>query len=129
MKLLLDTHTYLWLRLEPHRLSRRAATEIDDKSNQLFVSLVSLWEMTIKSAKGQLKLPAADIRAVGIELDEFDIELLGIDTEDVSALEGLPSVHKDPFDRLLIAQAKRHGLILVTDDGLLRSYGVPILWK
>ena len=77
MRILLDTHTYLWLRLEPLRLSRTAAAIIEDSSNELLLSLVSLWEMTIKAAKDQLKLPAANIRAARAELQEFGIELLG----------------------------------------------------
>ncbi len=85
--------------------------------------------MTIKSSKGRLRLPASNMVAVLEELKSYPITILPIDTADLAVLESLPHIHKDPFDRLLVAQAKRHGLTLVTDDGILPEYGVSVLWN
>jgi PIN domain nuclease of toxin-antitoxin system len=129
MNFLLDTHTYLWLRMEPWRLSRAASKAIESAENELFLSIVSLWEMTIKSSKNQLELPSPGIEAVASELSAFEIGLVDLTLEDLVTLERLPHLHKDPFDRLLLAQTIRTGFTLITDDGAISKYGVPVLWQ
>ena len=128
MILLLDTHTLLWFLTNDSSLSARARDAIEDAANVAHVSAASLWEVAIKSALGKLKLPApyADIFPRQLETNGFG--LLPITPAHCAALLTLPFHHRDPFDRLLLAQAKVDGMTLVTDDGQLGSYGVPLLW-
>ena len=129
MKLLLDTHTYLWLSLEPDKVPLRALTTIDASPGEVFLSISSLWEMTIKHAKQQLLIPGGSMDAVLQELRQLPIHVLAVEPEDLLIPQSLPQLHKDPFDRILVAQALRYGMTLVTVDDALKDYGVPILWK
>ncbi len=128
MTLLLDTHTLLWFLTNDSSLSARARGAIEDPSNATHVSAASLWEVAIKFALGKLKLPApyADIFPRQLELNGF--ALLPITPAHCATLLTLPFHHRDPFDRLLLAQAKTEGMTLVTDDGQFGPYGVPLLW-
>ena len=128
MTLLLDTHTLLWFLTNDTSLSGRARAAIEDPANVSHVSAATLWEVAIKFALGKLKLPApyADIFPRQLELNGF--VLLPISPAHCVALLGLPFHHRDPFDRLLLAQAKAEGMTLVTDDGQFGPYGVPLLW-
>jgi PIN domain nuclease of toxin-antitoxin system len=128
MTLLLDTHTLLWFLTNDSSLSKRARAAIEDPANVSHVSSASLWEVAIKFALGKLKLPApyADIFPRQLELNGF--VLLPITPAHCATLLGLPFHHRDPFDRLLLAQAKAEGMTLVTDDGQFGAYGVPLLW-
>ena len=128
MTLLLDTHTLLWFFTNDSSLSTRARGAIEDSGNVARVSAVSLWEVAIKCALGKLKLPApcADVFPHQLETNGFD--LLPITPAHCAALLTLPFHHRDPFDRLLLAQAMAEGLTLVTDDGQFGPYGVPLLW-
>lgn len=123
MRLLLDTHVFLWVRTDDRRLSpevRRAIVEAD----VVLVSAASAWEMTIKAALGQIELRASvtdGIRDPGFQ------ELL-ITAVHAEAVAHLPRLHGDPFDRLLVAQASLLGLTLVTADAAVRAYPVPVLW-
>lgn len=127
MRLLLDTHTLLWFLTDDSSLSTRARDAIEDAGNATCVSAVSLWEVAIKFALGKLKLPSpyADIFPVQLELNGF--ELLPITAGSCATLLTLPFHHRDPFDRLLLTQATVEGMTLVTDDGHLGRYGVPLL--
>lgn len=128
MTLLLDTHTLLWFLTNDPNLSVRAREAIEESANPTHVSAASLWEVAIKLALGKLKLPApfGEIFPRQLELNGFG--LLPIAPAHCAALLTLPFHHRDPFDRLLLAQAKAESMILVTDDGQLGSYGVPVLW-
>ena len=128
MTLLLDTHTLLWFLTNDSSLSTRARSAIEDPANITHVSAASLWEVAIKSALGKLKLPApyADIFPRQLETNGFG--LLPITPAHCAELLTLPFHHRDPFDRMLLAQAKAEGLTLVTDDGQFAAYGVPLLW-
>jgi PIN domain nuclease of toxin-antitoxin system len=128
MTLLLDTHTLLWFLTNDSSLSARARAAIEDPANVSHVSAASLWEVAIKFALGKLKLPApyADIFPGQLELNGF--VLLPITPTHCATLLGLPFHHRDPFDRLLLAQAKAEGMTLVTDDGQFGPYGVPLIW-
>ncbi len=128
MKLLLDTHTVLWLLSEPELLPARVLDAVMSPTNTLLLSIVSLWEMTIKSAKGSLRLPAANIDMVAAEVQVRGIALLQFVVEYLVSLEALPLIHKDPFDRALVAQARRHDVTLVSVDRVLGAYGVDVLW-
>lgn len=122
-RLLLDTHVFLWWRGEPARLAPQARSAIAN-ADVVFVSAASAWEAGIKSALGRLQLP--DTLAAGVEDSGF--EKLPITFAHAESAAALPPYHKDPFDRLLAAQARAEGLTLVTHDRLLEPYGVEILW-
>jgi PIN domain nuclease of toxin-antitoxin system len=128
MNLLLDTHTLLWFLTNDPSLSAPARTVIENPGNVSHVSAASLWEVAIKCALGKLKLPApyADIFPRQLETNGF--ELLPIAPKHCVTLLTLPFHHRDPFDRLLLAQAKVEGMTLITDDGQFGPYGVPLLW-
>ena len=123
MNLLLDTHTLIWVFSQDERLSRVAADAIRDGSNLVFVSAVTAWEVAIKKALGKLRVP--DNYREGLRRYRFTP--LSISTEHALAIEGLPPHHKDPFDRMLIAQAQVESLTLVTRDPNMKAYGVPII--
>ena len=127
MKALLDTHTFLWWDGEPWRLSSRALAILQDPATSILLSVVSLWEMAIKSdlRKLSLRLPLAQLVA---EQVRNGIAILPVDLGHVLAVEGMPAVHRDPFDRLLIAQAKSEGAVLVTADPVFARYPVPVIW-
>lgn len=108
---------------------RPPAPTLEDASNELFLSLVSPWEMQIKSALGKLQLGKSVVELVRAELDRAAIQLLPIAIEHIDVLSRLPNHHRDPFDRLLIAQAIHDGLTLVSSDQTIARYAAPILWK
>jgi len=121
VKLLLDTHLLLWAAGEPSRLPRTARSLLDDPDNELLFSVASLWEVSIKRALGRKDF-AVDPRLLrrGL-LDNGYIEL-AIISDHVVAIDGLPTIHKDPFDRVLVAQAMIEGVTLLTTDFLLGRY-------
>ncbi len=131
MKLLLDSHTLLWALLEPDRLSPNARTLIGDPENQITVSYASFWEITVKIAKGKLKVPGSSIKPIISESRDLGFQFLGFIDEHFAALESLPifADHKDPFDRLLVAPAIVEGLPLLTVDAKMQRYPVQTVWK
>ncbi len=128
MKLLLDTHTFIWWDSEPSQLSERILTMCQDNSNTLFLSVVTVWEMQIKSQLRKLKLnlPLADLIENQQRIN--DIQLLPINLEHVLELDRLPLHHKDPFDRLLIAQTNIEEAILLSKDAAFSAYSVQTVW-
>jgi len=129
VRLLLDSHTLLWTFEEPHKLSRTAATALADPGNSLNVSIASLWEITIKIAKGQMSVPGSSIEYILGLVDSTRIEILPIRPTHLLELQTLPRLHKDPFDRILIAQSRVEQMPLVTVDKDIRKYDVEILWR
>jgi len=128
MKLLLDTHTFLWAIAEPTRLSRKATRVILDERNELLLSTVTLWEIIVKLQAGKLRLAASADYFQG-HWDRLGVrQVLPITPVHVYAVLKLPPVHKDPFDRLLAAQASVEGLPLLSADELLRRYPIQVLW-
>lgn len=123
MNLLLDTHVLLWAFTDDARLRGRARDAIVDGANPVFVSAVTAWEIAIKKALGKLEAPDDFLE----ELARHRFTPLYISCEHALAVEGLPPIHTDPFDRLLVAQAQLERLTLVTRDRRLGEYGVPIL--
>ena len=124
---LLDTAPLLWSVLSPPRLSKAARQALETGRNELIVSVVSLLEVMIKAQKGALPIsdPASWLdRAVG----ELHARILPVQAAHVYALHTLPGIHRDPFDRLLVAQAAVDGLTLITSDTVVRSYPVSTLW-
>ncbi len=123
MNLLLDTHVLLWWLDASPSLSQTASKTISDPSNLVFVSAAVVWEIRIKQTLGKLRIPA-DFRQV---LDRQPFEKLPITAEHAHAVGDLPSHHRDPFDRMLIAQAKVEGLTIVTHDRIFRQYRIPVV--
>jgi PIN domain nuclease of toxin-antitoxin system len=123
LRLLLDTHALVWTLLEQKRLSPVAIDAIEDSANDVFISVVSAWEIEIKLAKGKLPMPGS----LGDALSEQRFESLPVTLPHVLAVESLPRHHRDPFDRMLIAQAQLDGMTLVTCDREVRRYPVATL--
>lgn len=125
MKLLLDTHLLLWAAGEPNKLSQTARTLIEAEENTLFFSAASLWEVVIKSGLGRPDFHI-DARLLRRGLLDNGYKELPVSSEHAVAVDGLPLLHKDPFDRILIAQATVEGITLLTADALLGQYRGPI---
>lgn len=122
-RLLLDTHVFLWWRGEPSKLTSKVRSSIAT-ADIVFVSAASAWEAAIKASLGRLEFP--DTIEAGVLASGF--EKLVITFSHAERAGGLPPHHRDPFDRMLVAQAQAEGLTLVTHDRLLEPYEVEILW-
>jgi PIN domain nuclease of toxin-antitoxin system len=125
MKYLLDTHVPLWAAGMPERLSARAVALLNDRENRLFFSAASLWEIAIKRGLGRADFQI-DGRVLRRGLLDNGYSELAISSVHAAATEGLPGLHKDPFDRLLVAQAAVEGITLLTADALVVRYPGPI---
>lgn len=123
MKLLLDTHVLVWTLLGHERLSATASAAIQDSANEVFVSVVSAWEVEIKAAKGKLSM----LGPLGDALARQRFGSLPVTLRHVLAVESLPRHHRDPFDRMLIVQALLEGMTLVSSDRKMRDYPIALL--
>ena len=128
MKLLLDTNAFIWMLEAPEKLSERVIQAHNDSANTLYLSVASLWEIQIKLAIGKLEMDVSLAQIVREQLQGHRFQLLDIRAEHVLALEELPRHHGDPFDRLLIAQARVEGLPLVSIDNVFEQYPVDLFW-
>ena len=128
MKVLLDTHTFLWALLHDHRLTPRAKQILRSDEHQLVFSLVSLWEIAIKIKTGKLNTIGSSVAYIRDEMDAYGLQLLPIRYEHILQLESLPHHHGDPFDRLLIAQALTESLPILTGDRVFANYGIKLVW-
>lgn len=128
MKLLLDTHVFIWWASEPERLLEKALSICKDISNNLILSAASVWEMEIKLQLGKLKLGLLLEELIESQQHTNNLQILPIELEHVLALQGLPDHHKDPFDRLLIAQSNTEDMTLVSVDKIFSDYPVKLLW-
>jgi len=130
VKLLLDTQIFVWWAEEPDKLSRQALELCQDPDNPLIVSVVSIWEIQIKHQLGKahfiLQTPLREL--IESQRQQNDVAVLGVEVSHVLELEGLPMYpeHKDPFDRLLIAQAKVEGATLLSVDDKMYKYSYPV---
>jgi PIN domain nuclease of toxin-antitoxin system len=127
-RFLLDTHTFLWWVSGAPELSITARKTISDTGNECFLSIASCWEMAIKSSLGKLRLSKPVERFVHDLVTENGFRLLAIDLRHAAIVETLPFHHRDPFDRLLIAQAKTEKLTIISADSMFSTYGVKLLW-
>ena len=127
MNLLLDTCTFLWLALQPDRLSAVARTQIDD-SHRLFFSTACIWEITFKNSTGKLPLPAVPRTWLPSRLSFFQVELLPLASEVILLSGELPMVHRDPFDRLLAAQSIHGSMPVISPDKPLSKLGADRIW-
>ncbi len=125
MKILLDTHLLLWAAGEPRRLSKQARALIDNPDNELLFSAASLWEVAIKCSLGREDF-RVDARLLRRGLLDNGYSELPISSDHVVATESLPLIHRDPFDRILVAQATVEGVTLLTIDSLVSQYPGPI---
>ena len=124
---LIDTHCFLWAIKEPARLSKRVSTLLAARGVQIFISVASLWEIAIKARLGKLDAPS-DPQFFASHVDEMLLRPLAVELGHVNGIFDLPDHHKDPFDRLLIAQAMAEDLTIITVDPAFRRYDVKVIW-
>lgn len=128
MRLLLDTHAFLWFVAGDGRLSKSARDHIEDQSHELLISIASLWEMAVKVSLGKLDVPRPLAEFVQSHLALCSIGCLEIIPQHTYAVAELPFHHRDPFDRLLAVQCLSEGLSLVSADPVFEKYGVRRVW-
>jgi PIN domain nuclease of toxin-antitoxin system len=128
VKALLDTHTFIWWANNDPSLGVLAKGAISDPANEIFLSSASTWEMAIKIALGKLTLSLPLNAFVVSQIMQYQFKPLRITYEHTYQVEALPQHHKDPFDRLLIAQAITENLVLLTCDSVIGQYAVTTLW-
>jgi len=127
MKLLLDTHIFIWWADQPEKLSTAALSALEDEANELLLSVASVWELQIKIQLGKLKLSLPLKELIKSQQETNELTLLPVALTHVLALDALPLHHKDPFDRLLIAQSTEEDLTLVTADSQFSAYPAKLL--
>jgi PIN domain nuclease of toxin-antitoxin system len=127
MKILLDTHIFLWYVGADPKLPDSYQAAILDPGNEVSLSVASLWEIAIKHQLGKLPLPAPPAAYITKQRLAHQIASLAIEEADIAALATLAQLHRDPFDRILIAQAMRHGLTIATVDAAIKAYSIPTL--
>jgi PIN domain nuclease of toxin-antitoxin system len=125
---LLDTHAFIWADSEPEALSLRARSILGDPSSELWLSVASVWEMQIKRQLGRLKTNSSIAHMVEAQVRVNRLRLLDVRLPHVLRLDRLPPIHKDPFDRMLVAQAMAEELTLLSHDPIVRKYPVRVLW-
>ncbi|BBO80295.1 type II toxin-antitoxin system VapC family toxin [Desulfosarcina ovata] len=125
---LIDTHCWLWWHIEPSKLSRKVIELVEDGSTTIFFSVVSAWEIVIKYRLQKLRLPLNPYEYIPKRLEISYMDVLPVQLEHTLQVENLPDHHKDPFDRLLIAQAISEKLNLISSDCQMSSYDVEIVW-
>ena len=128
MKLLLDTCAFLWFQADSPQLSPTARAQILDPANEVYLSAVSVWEIARKYALGRISLPSHPSTLIPAVRRDSGIESLSLTETDALAAEKLQLFHKDPFDRMLIAQALMGGLAIITPDRAFEPYPVRVIW-
>ena len=128
MRLLLDTHALLWFLADDPRLSRHADAATKAPDTGVLVSVVSLWEITIKAGLGKLTVDEPFEETIAGRLADERINVLPVEIRHLAALRPLPHHHRDPFDRVLVAQALAEGVPVVTRDARFAAYGVAVVW-
>jgi PIN domain nuclease of toxin-antitoxin system len=128
MRALLDTHAFLWWNLDDPQLSQTAREFISSGRNDVFVSATSAWEIAIKAAKGRLLLPETPDRYVAGRIRQHRFSALPIELSHALQVYGLPPLHSDPFDRLLVAQSQLESMPIITADTDIPRYEVDVIW-
>ena len=128
MKLLLDTHAMYWYIEGDRQLSATARTLIQDTSNEVLISPASYWEIAVKISVGKWQLNRTYEEFIDIGVNHYGFQVLAILPKHTARLIGLPFHHKDPFDRLLVAQAMTEGVSIISNDVVLDAYGITRLW-
>jgi PIN domain nuclease of toxin-antitoxin system len=127
LKILLDTHNFLWAITEDPRLTRSQRSAWVDEDNELYLSIASVWEMLIKAGTGRLPLPTPAVAYLSKQMDKNRVVSLAIRASHMAELEMLPPLHRDPFDRMLVAQARAERMPLLSGDLKLSEYDVQRL--
>jgi PIN domain nuclease of toxin-antitoxin system len=127
VKLLLHTHAFLWW-VEGAALGRQARAEVSDPENEVSISVASCWELASKLSLGKLRLAQSLERFIPEQLTRNGFVLLGVEFRHVARVADLPFHHRDPFDRVLVAQALQDELAIVSGDRAFRKYGVAVIW-
>ncbi|NEP01409.1 MAG: type II toxin-antitoxin system VapC family toxin [Symploca sp. SIO2E9] len=127
MRILLDTHIFLWFISGNTKLSSDVRDAICDRANEIYLSAVSVWEATVKYQLGKLPLPEHPGTYLPLQRDLHQISSLALDESSVAQLANLPPLHRDPFDRMLICQALEKGLTIATVDTAVRAYSVSVM--
>jgi PIN domain nuclease of toxin-antitoxin system len=128
MKVLIDTHTFLWWNTEDPLLSVHAKEIIADGQNEIFLSAASVWEIVIKTAKGRLILPESPAKYISSRMSLYRFRSLPVQISHAVHVYELPPYHNDPFDRMLIAQSRLESLPLVTKDEDILRYDLETIW-
>lgn len=129
MRLLLDSNVLVWSLSDRKRLTPRVRRMLEDNQNELFVSRVSVWELSIKVAKGKLTMPGSSVRSLLEQIAETGMTVLPIEDAHILRTETVPHHHRDPFDRILVAQALEGGLTILTSDSEISKYDAPVIWQ
>jgi len=128
MNALLDTHAFLWTVTDDPRLTRAARSVIADGANRIFLSVVSMWEIVPKAHAGKLHLTGSAASFLVDQMTRNSLSALDVSPRHVLQVAKLPRQHRDPFDRLLVAQAQVENLPLISADAHIRRYAVPVIW-
>ena len=129
MRVLVDSNVLYWYLGDRAKLTPRVLKLLDDGSNDLYVSSVSLWELSIKVAKGKLTVPGNSIRSFYEQVDRIGITILTVTKGHILRTASLPHHHRDPFDRMIVAQALEESLTILTADSDIPKYAAPVIWK
>jgi|SRR5262245_32414239 len=127
MRLLLDTHIFLWYISGDSRLRSEIRDAISDSQNEVYLSVISIWESLVKHSLGKLTLPASPAVYLPTQRERHLIASLALDEQSVLHLENLPAIHRDPFDRILVCQSIEHNLTIVTADDVVCAYTENVL--
>jgi PIN domain nuclease of toxin-antitoxin system len=127
MRILLDTCEFLWLVAGDAKLPPHVASAVREPQNEVFLSAVLFWEISLKHSLGKLPLPQPPAQFVPLQREKHLIAPLVLDEAAIAQLSGLPALHRDPFDRMSVCQAQSHGLTLASSDALVRQYPVALL--
>lgn len=128
MNFLLDTHCWLWWLFEPEKLSDLAQETIADRKHQLYLSAASIWEIGIKYANGKLPLPQSPNQWISQQIAEDQLNVVDIKSTHAVEASALPLHHRDPFDRMLIAQSSLEQLVIITIDPYFSQYDIQVIW-
>ena len=128
MKILIDTPCWLWMQVEPEKLGSRARAAIQDQGNELYLSAASAWEIALKHTLGRLNLPMTPAEYVPSRMARTDTKPLPVSAEHALRVAALPMLHRDPIDRLLVAQCQVDGLHLLTAERQFRAYAINVIW-
>lgn len=128
MRVLLDSHAFVWWDHAPAHLSARARSAIRSLGNEVFVSVASLWELQIKRLRGKLVLERSLAEMLRVQGERNGFRLLGVTPAHIWTLENLKNPRGDPFDLMIVAQAKAERMALVSRDAAMRGHGVEVIW-
>ena len=128
MPYLLDTHTFLWMAGDPVSLSANVREIVEEKNHHLYLSAASAWEIAILQQLKRVELPDVPQRFIAEALQQLNVLPIPIGFTTVISAATLPFIHRDPFDRLIIAEALKEQMMVLTRDNLFKSYGVKVVW-